>query len=192
MVVEVDRPAPPPVSPAAPAATGAGDPAGHLYLTCTLAGRRYLVPMAPVREVEEIGAITLVPGTPGWMRGVMNLRGTIVAIVDLAHLLGLAAESGAGTEALICARSLYGEEITLGLAIDAVTTIRSLAPDDLLPLPEQPGAARSTVARHLLGVARGEPGGDDGLLGVIDLPRLLDLLVAEQMGAPDQGAAAGE
>jgi len=64
--------------------------ADRLYLTCALAGKRYLLPTRMVREVEEIGAITPVPATPTWLRGVMNLRGTIVPVIDLAHFLDLA------------------------------------------------------------------------------------------------------
>ena len=89
------------------AAGGVGPPASdgarQIYLTCAMHGASYLVPMAAIREVEEVGGLTPVPNTPPWLRGVMNLRGMIVGVVDLAQFLGLAADQALSTEALICA-----------------------------------------------------------------------------------------
>ena len=166
--------------------------AGQLYLTCTLAGARYLVPASAVREVEEVGAITPVPATPPWLRGVMNMRGTIVGVVDLGHFLGLAADRGLATEALICTPKGAGREgdddLLIALAVEAVSTIRTLATADLLPLPEQPqSGARGT---YLIGLYRAPAGASRGeeLIGVLDLDALLGALVTDQLIAPDPRA----
>jgi len=161
---------------------GAAGEEPRLYLTCTMAGMSYLVPTGVVREVEEVGAVTPVPATPQWLRGVMNLRGTIIAVVDLAHFLGLTAVPGNSAEALICA---LDDELTLALAVDTVSTIRTLAQTEILPLPEQAAAeTRDPVFQYLTGLYRVTPGDADGLLGVLDLTGLLRTLIAERLGVP--------
>src|ERR671933_32468 len=95
------------------AGEGVDDGARRLYLTCVVGGETYLVPAGAIREVEEVRAVTPVPNTPAWLLGVMNLRGAIVGVADLARFLGLAGpgqqprpapgRSAAGTaEALVC------------------------------------------------------------------------------------------
>jgi purine-binding chemotaxis protein CheW len=156
---------------------------GQLYLTCTLAGARYLIPTRAVREVEEVGAITPVPATPTWLRGVMNLRGTIIAIVDLAHFLGLIAEPGSWTEALVCTTGTPGrdndDDLLLALAVEAVSNIRTLTRADILPLPDQ-GTGEAT--RYLTGFYRApsRDGAATELLGVLDLDALLGALMLDQ------------
>ncbi len=162
--------------------------ASQLYLTCVLAGTRYLVPASAVREVEEVGAITPVPATPTWLRGVMNLRGMIVGVVNLAQFLGLATDQALGTEALICTPRSDGragdDELLIALAVEAVSNIRTLAADELLPLPDQPQA--DAVAAHLIGLYRAPAGAGRGeeLLGVLDLEGLLRIFVVDQVVAP--------
>ncbi len=165
---------------------------GQLYLTCTLAGARYLIPTRAVREVEEVGAITPVPATPPWLRGVMNMRGTIVGVVDLGHFLGLVADRGLATEALICAPKGAGregdDELLIALAVEAVSTIRTLSAADLLPLPEQPQSG--ALGTYLIGLYRAPAGASRGeeLIGVLDLDALLGALVTDQLVAPDSHA----
>src|SRR4051794_17459262 len=60
------------------------------YLTFCLADEEYAVGVLQVREIIEYGAVTCVPSTPPWIRGVINLRGGVVPVVDLAVKLGLA------------------------------------------------------------------------------------------------------
>jgi len=153
--------------------------AGRLYLTCTLAGARYLVAAGVVREVEEVRGVTPIPTAPLWLRGVMNLRGTILAVADLAAFLGLES-TGTADEALICVAGeptgTGGEDQFIALAIDAVSTIRSLGADELLPLPERD---RVGIDRYLAGLYRApaRDGGAGELLGVIDLEVLLGALL---------------
>lgn len=153
--------------------------AGQLYLTCTLAGERYLVAAGVVREVEEVSGVTPIPAAPSWLRGVMNLRGTIVAVADLATFLGLEA-AGTGEEALICitgeSTGTGGEDQFIALTVDAVSTIRALGADELLPLPERDQAG---IDRYLAGLYRtpARDGVAGELLGVLDLEVLLGALL---------------
>lgn len=154
---------------------------GRLYLTCTLGGGRYLAPAGVVREVEEVGRVTPLPTTPVWLRGVMNLRGTIIAVADLAMFLGLDAAVAPAAEVLICATGAPtaggGEDQFIALAVDAVSTIRSLRAGELLPVPEHD---HSGAERYLAGLYRtpARDGVAGELLGVLDLERLLAALMA--------------
>ena len=164
------------------------DGARRLYLTCVVGGETYLVPARSIREVEEVRAVTPVPNTPAWLLGVMNLRGSIVDVADLARFLGLA---GAGpqprlapdgavptmAEALVCGQ----HEATFALAVEAVSAIRPLPDVEILPLPERrgegPGGAGSPAARYLVGLCRatGHAGATE-LVGVLDLDGFLRAL----------------
>jgi len=158
----------------------------RLYLTCALAGKRYLLPTRLVREVEEIGAITPVPATPSWLRGVMNLRGTIVPVIDLAHFLDLAPAPSSGGEALICTTGDSArdndDDLLVALAVDGVSNIRSFGAAEIIPLPESQQAAATT--RHWAGFYR-MPSADGAaaeLLGVLDLSAVLKTLTLDEQG----------
>ncbi len=154
----------------------------RLYLTCVVGGETYLVPAGSIREVEEVRAVTPVPNTPAWLLGVMNLRGSIVGVADLARFLGLAgagphprlAPGGSAStmaEALVCGQ----DEATVALAVEAVSAIRPLADAEILPLPELHGeGVAPTATRYLAGLYR--EAGDAALVGVLDLDRVLRAL----------------
>ncbi len=169
-------------------ASGQDGGAPRLYLTCVLAGSRYLIPASAVREVEEVGAITPVPATRAWLRGVMNLRGMIVGVVDLAQFLGLVSDQALGTEALICNTRDDGREgdddLLIALAVEAVSNIRTLGADDLMPVPDH--AQADAIGAYLSGLYRAPAaaGRPEELLGVLDLEALLRALVADQLAAP--------
>lgn len=152
----------------------------RLYLACTLGGVRYLLPTTLVREVEELGATTPVPMTPTWLRGVMNLRGTIVPVVDLARFLELSSTPLSGGEAVICTTSNVANESDddqlIALAVEAVSTIHSFGASEIVPLPE--GRQADAGTRYWIGYYRA-PMRDEAaseLLGVLDLRALLDAL----------------
>ena len=156
--------------------------ARRLYLTCVVGGETYLVPARSIREVEEVRGVTPVPNTPAWLLGVMNLRGSIVGVADLARFLGLAGPGpqprpGPGgsastmAEALVCGQ----DEATVALAVEAVSAIRPLADAEILPLPELHGeSAARTATRYLAGLYRAA--GDAALVGVLDLDGVLRAL----------------
>jgi len=132
-----------------------------------------------VREVEEVSGVTPIPAAPPWLRGVMNLRGMIIAVADLAAFLGMAS-TGTGDEALICITGeptgAGGEDQFIALTVDAVSTIRSLGADELLPLTERD---RVGIDRYLAGLYRtpARDGVAGELLGVLDLEVLLGALL---------------
>jgi purine-binding chemotaxis protein CheW len=129
----------------APAPAAAGE--RHL-VTFALQGEEFGIPVAQVREVIRVGEITRVPQAPPHVRGVTNLRGRILPVVDLRTRLGLPA-----AEPTPLARILVVElgDRVLGLLVDAVLQVAKV-PLDVITAP--PDEVRTADADYLSGVAR--------------------------------------
>ncbi len=103
------------------------------YLAFSLGDAAYAVELLRVREILEFSAPTPVPGTPSFIRGVINLRGSVVPIVDLHAKLGLAttAETKRSCIAIVEIGGDWGEAVRLGVIVDAVTDIVDLGAGDI-------------------------------------------------------------
>jgi purine-binding chemotaxis protein CheW len=106
------------------------------YLTFQLAGQEYALTIMKVREIVGYGALTKVPRTPAAIRGVMNLRGNVVPVIDLGLLFGIA--SGpitARTCIIVVETSSEGERRSMGIIADAVNKVAQWSSEDVLPPP---------------------------------------------------------
>lgn len=128
-----------------------------------MAGTDIAVPLGMVLEVERVPALVPVPGGPGFVRGIANLRGTILTIADLAAMLDLGSWTQQADARVVVVRSTE----PLAFGVDGVRGMRRLAPNSLFHLD---GALPEHLARYVTGIHR--DGGD--LIHTIDLPRLLD------------------
>lgn len=107
------------------------------YLVCSIAGRRCALPLANVSEVGRVPATVPLPFVPGWIAGVINLRGHIVSLVDLAVLL-----SGRPSEAparMVVIGTREGDIFAASL-VDAVHGIREVDVTTIAP-PDEATAA---------------------------------------------------
>ena len=137
------------------------------YLGFHIAGEEYAIGILRVREILEYDVVTRVPTTPRSIRGVINLRGSVVPVVDLAVKLGL-------SESVVTKRScvvvvemvLEGERTVMGLLADAVTQVFDLPATEIQPPP--PFGTRIRV-ECLLGMGRA---GKKFVL-LLDIDRLL-------------------
>lgn len=121
-------------------------------LSFTLAGCDYGIPILDVKEILQYEPITPVPSVPRWIRGVINLRGAVVPVVDLALKLGQPETSiTRRTCVLIVEAGLGGERTVTGVLADAVIEVLDLGADDIEPPP-----AFGTGIRvdHLTGMAK--------------------------------------
>lgn len=134
------------------------------FVLFTAGPTTYGVPDAFVIEVGRVPKITPVPRVPAWLRGVTNLRGDVMSVIDLRTLLGIDATSLHSARLLIV--RLTGEAFSLGLLVDAVDQIAAVPPDDLRA-PASP--LEGPLATYLTGVCRV----GDRLVAVLDLDRLL-------------------
>jgi purine-binding chemotaxis protein CheW len=122
------------------------------FLRFSVGAEAYVVRIEGVREILEVTQITPVPLMPGFMRGVMNLRGVVVPVVDLSVRLGFdATEVGKRTcVVVVTLRAADGRQQTLGMLVDAVHEVFKGREDDLEPVPRlgtsiSPGFIRAMV-----------------------------------------------
>jgi len=106
------------------------------FLTFRLAEEEYAVPVARVREIIEYETVTRVPSTPPWIRGVINLRGGVVPVVDLGLKLGLP-ERPMGKRTCIVILELPGDGAValVGVTADAVSQVQEIRAEDVEPVP---------------------------------------------------------
>ena len=106
------------------------------YLTFKLEDELFALDIGKVREVLDFTTITKVPQTPDYMRGVINLRGSVVPVVDLRIKFGMVmAEQTVNTCVIIVEVELEGEKVVMGAMADAVQEVLDLEPDQIEPPP---------------------------------------------------------
>jgi purine-binding chemotaxis protein CheW len=133
-------------------------------LLFAVAGTVYGCDIGAVREIVPFRHATRLPGAPGYVRGLINLRGAIITVIDLAARL---AGSDAAPEGSVVLAD-YGSK-HVGLAVDEVRDVQMLAPDRF----EQ---ATGDVARG--GIVRGLGHLDDGVVIVLDVPAVVRQVMA--------------
>jgi purine-binding chemotaxis protein CheW len=107
------------------------------YLTFSLDHEIFALDIAKVREVLDMTTITKVPKTPEFMRGVINLRGSVVPVVDLRLKFGLTkTEQTVNTCIIITEVSLDGDTTVLGALADSVEEVLDLGPDRIEAAPK--------------------------------------------------------
>lgn len=106
------------------------------FLTFLLAEESYAVTILRVREIIEHDTVTRVPNTPPSIRGVINLRGAVVPVVDLAVRFGLRdSRVTKRTCVIIVEVEVGGDRLVMGLMADAVSQVIDLLPADIEPPP---------------------------------------------------------
>jgi purine-binding chemotaxis protein CheW len=146
-------------------------------LTFDLSGRRFALPASAVREVTRAVAITALPKAPPIVEGVINVRGTVVPMLDIRQRFGLPPASVAPEQHLLIAQA--------GGRVVALRVDRAV---DLVSVDE---AAIESAARVVPGVeyVAGIAKLPDGLIVIHDLERFLSLEEAGQLDAAGEAAA---
>lgn len=154
-----------------PAATGDQD--RNQYLTFSLGDEEYGIEILRVQEIKGYSAVTPIPNTPRYIKGVMNLRGTVVPVVDLRLKLGMPdAEYNRFTVVIMVT---VGERV-VGLVVDAVSDVFDIAAADIVPAPEM-GAGVDTS--FLTGMAKSE----DRLISLLAIERIVGAGDAVELAA---------
>lgn len=113
-------------------------------LTFKLADQEYSLDIMSVREIRGWTRTTPLPHAPSYMKGVINLRGTVLPVMDLAQRLGLAPREHTDRNVIIVVNH---DDIMTGLLVDAVSDIIALTSEDLQPPPDmQSGVGPSVVS----------------------------------------------
>src|SRR5262245_48128495 len=106
------------------------------YLTFFLGDEQYAVGVLTVKEIIEYGVVTRVPTTPPYIRGVINLRGSVVPVVDLSVKFGFEpCPLSRRTCIIIMETTLRGERATMGVVADSVSQVIQFAEQDIEQAP---------------------------------------------------------
>jgi purine-binding chemotaxis protein CheW len=107
------------------------------YLTFSLGEEHYAIEVSKVKEVLELQPITRVPKTPDFMRGVINVRGGVVPVIELRRKFDMeAVEPTVDTCIIVLEVSLNEESITLGAIADSVQEVIEIPPENIEPAPK--------------------------------------------------------
>lgn len=149
--------------------------AGNELLTFTLGTEEYGIDILKVQEIRGYDAVTRIVNAPAFIKGVINLRGVIVPIVDLRLKFQLGEPTYDAFTVVIILN--IGQRV-VGIVVDGVSDVVSLTPDQLRTAPEF-GSAVDT--RYVLGLAPV----DERMLIVIDIEQLM---TSEDMDLMDAAA----
>ena len=122
------------------------------YLTFMIGGEEYAVSLLKVKEIIEYDIVTEIPKTPDWVRGVINLRGNVVPVIDLAVKFRLPASVASKLTCIVITEiECEGEASVMGIMVDSVRQVIDLKPNDI----EAPPTFGTRVkVDYLLGMAR--------------------------------------
>ena len=128
-----------------------------------LGKEEFAVEVTQVREIIRMQDITRMPKAPSFVEGIINLRGQIIAVLDLAQRLNLeAAERGSETRIIV----VEAGDIKVGMIVDSVSEVMRINEDEVEP---SPALAADVEAVYLKGVVKQE----NRLIILLDLSRIL-------------------
>lgn len=160
---------------------------GLQYLTFNLAGEQYGVDILKVQEIRGWAPVTRMPNMPAFVRGVMNLRGAIVPVIDLRLRFELEAMEYTKTTVVIVVtvRSATGSRV-VGVVVDGVSDVLNVEGAEIQPPPDF-GTAVNT--EFISGLVTAE----EGMVMLLDVDRLLsveEMFALETARPPESVAAA--
>ena len=155
------------------------------YLSFKLDEEEFALDISKVREVLDFTKVTKVPQTPEFMKGVINLRGAVVPVVDLNRKFGIKdTEKTVNTRIIIGEVSIEGGDTVLGVLADSVHEVMELEPESIEPAPKI-GAKLNTDFIKGMGKR------DDEFVMILDIDKVFsaeDLSFVSQTGQPTASA----
>lgn len=119
------------------------------YLTFTINGEAFGIKIEDVTEIIGVQPITRMPRMPDYIKGVINLRGKVVPVIDMRlKFMQEAIEYNDRTCVIVVDR----DDIVVGLIVDDVTEVVNIKTEEIVPLPEN--RARSSVEQYTSGIGR--------------------------------------
>ena len=132
------------------------------FLTFNLGGEEYAIDILQVQEIRAHESVTRIANTPEFIKGVVNLRGTIVPILDLRVKFGMVATASKTPVVII----LTIARQVIGVVVDAVCDVVGLTLEQIRPAPELGSAIASGFIRGLAPI-------DERMLILVDIARLI-------------------
>lgn len=129
---------------------------GVRFLSFTLDSENYCLDILKVKELMGMTSITPLPRTPHFIRGVINLRGQIIPIIDLRLKFGLSAQEYTKRTCIIVVEIAYGgENILMGLVVDSIQDVVSIPDDKMSKIPYINAKIKSEYIRGIADTAEG-------------------------------------
>jgi purine-binding chemotaxis protein CheW len=134
------------------------------FLSFKLGGEEYAIDILTVREIRAYAPVTRIANTPAYIKGVFNLRGAIVPVLDLRIKMGFPkAEYDSFTVVIII--DVFGR--SMGVVVDAVSDVVGLQSDEIRPAPPMPGGLEAAMIRGLAPI-------EGRMLIVLDIASLME------------------
>ena len=146
------------------------------YLTFRLGAEEYGLEILKVQEIIQMQAITRIPRTPEYVRGVINLRGKVIPVVDMRIKFQLG-EPTYDPFTVVIILNIGGRVV--GMVVDSVSDVTTLTPDQIKPAPEMGTAFNSD---YMIGLGTV----DERMLILVDIDKLMS---SSEMGLMDKLAA---
>jgi purine-binding chemotaxis protein CheW len=148
---------------------------GGKYLTFSLVGQEYGIGILKIREIMGMMPITGVPQAPGFVRGVINLRGKVIPIVDLRLKFGLeAAEQTEKTCIIVVSGEGSQGDMLIGLVVDSVSEVINIKENEV---EESPTFSTDMNTDFILGMAKI----NQGIKILLDIDRVLNIAEMEKV-----------
>jgi purine-binding chemotaxis protein CheW len=165
---------------------------GGKFLTFYLADEEYGVEILKVQEIIGMQPITRVPRTPAFIRGVINLRGKVIPIMDLRERFGMeaAATDDEAANALRCIIVVHvtgpqGQVVPVGIVVDRVSEVSAIAAGDV---EDAPSFGAGVKTEYLLGLGKAKTADGQGRVKLLlDIDRVL---ATDELSAVSQLEAA--
>jgi purine-binding chemotaxis protein CheW len=149
------------------------------YLTFSLAGEEYGISILKVKEIIGLLSITMVPQTPVYIKGVVNLRGKVIPVVDIRLKFGMAAMDYTERTCIIVVEiGNNADRIQIGIVVDSVSEVLNIKAGEI---EETPNFGSRLQTDYILGMAKA--GG--GIKILLDIDRVLQ---AEELEAVSKAA----
>lgn len=162
------------------------------YLSFFVADEEYAIGILKVKEILQFETITKVPGAPPSIRGVTNVRGSVVPVVDLAIRFSLPETAVTNRACIVIVEvDVDGERTVMGVMADSVSQVIALGPDDIQP---PPSFGTRVHIDYLLGMGRS----GKKFIMLLDIDRILtqddwlDVTRAAQGAVPEPAPVEGE
>lgn len=114
----------------------AGAPQGRQYLTFLVTGEIFAIAISSIKEIIEYRPPTDVPMMPAFMRGVINLRGRVVPVIDLSARFGRGRSEPTRRSCIVIVEVAHEHQQELGIAVDGVSAVLEIADADIEPPPD--------------------------------------------------------
>lgn len=122
---------------------------GREFIAFRIGDQEFTVNIMSVREIRGWTQATPMPHTPAYMKGVINLRGAVLPIIDLSQRLGMKPAEPTARHVIIVAQV---RDRIAGLLVDAVSDILTVTDDNIQPTPEIASDVERSFARGILAI----------------------------------------